>query len=99
MSGIRLVIHAPTPAALERGRRNLVNLFKADPGAQAELVANAGAVAAALDRPDATDPHLRLCANTLAANSLSAPAGIAVVDAAVLHIARRQSEGWAYLRA
>ncbi len=99
MPVLRLVIHAPTPAALERGRRNAANLLKADGQAQVELVANAGAVAAALGQPDATDIHLRLCGNTLAANGLTAPAGIAVVEAAVLHIARRQAEGWAYMRA
>ncbi|AZG07634.1 hypothetical protein EGT29_06970 [Pigmentiphaga sp. H8] len=99
MAVIKLVIHAPTPAALERGRRNVANLLKADGQAQVELVANAGAVAAALGQPDATDVHLRLCANTLAANGLTTPDGIAVVEAAVLHIARRQAEGWAYMRA
>lgn len=96
---IRLLIHAPTPAALERARRNLANLKKADPSAQVELVVNAGAVAAALDQPDVTDAHLRVCGNTLAATGRQAPAGVPVVDAAVLHLARRQAEGWAYMRA
>ncbi|MBN9472621.1 MAG: hypothetical protein ABS43_08265 [Bordetella sp. SCN 67-23] len=99
MAVLRLVIHAPTPASLERGRRNVANLLKADGQAQVELVVNAGAVAAALGQPDATDVHLRLCGNTLAANGLTAPDGIVVVEAAVLHIARRQAEGWAYMRA
>lgn len=96
---IRLVIHAPTPGALERGRRNLANLLKAAPDAQVELVVNAGAVAAALAAPDATDTHLRLCQNTLTANQLAAPDGIWIVPAAVLHLAQRQQEGWSYMRA
>jgi NitT/TauT family transport system ATP-binding protein len=96
---VRLIIHAPTPAALERGRRNLANLLKAAPDAQVELVANAGAVGAALESPHALDTHLRLCRNTLDANALAAPPDVAVVGAAVLHIAERQAEGWAYMRA
>ncbi len=96
---VRLVIHAPTPDALERGRRNLANLLKAEPDAQVELVANAGAVVAALKQPHEVDTHLLVCRNSLLANDLQAPDNIAVVAAAVLHIAQRQHEGWAYLRA
>lgn len=96
---VRLLIHAPTPASLERGRRNLANLLKAEPDAEVELVVNAGAVAAALDSPDALDAHLRVCRNTLTATGRQAPQGIVLVDAAVLHIAQRQQAGWAYLRA
>lgn len=96
---IRLVIHAPTPEALERGRRNLANLLKADPDAQVELVANAGAVVAALKNPHDLDCHLLVCRNSLIANELQAPEDINVVAAAVLHIAQRQHDGWAYLRA
>ncbi|MGN6581704.1 MAG: hypothetical protein ACTHJ1_17210 [Bordetella sp.] len=36
---VRLLIHAPTPASLERARRNLANLLKIAPDAQVELVA------------------------------------------------------------
>jgi len=96
---IRLVIHAPTPEALERGRRNLANLLKADPDAQVELVANSGAVVTALKNPHELDSHLLVCRNSLVANELQAPEHIAVVAAAVLHIAQRQHDGWAYLRA
>ena len=96
---VRLLIHAPTPGALERARRNLANLLKIAPDAEVELVANAGAVAAALEQPSPLDTHLRLCRNTLQANALAAPAGIAVVPAAVLHLAQRQAQGWAYMRA
>jgi NitT/TauT family transport system ATP-binding protein len=96
---VRLLIHAPTPAALERGRRNLANLLKLAPDAQVELVVNAGGVAAALDTPHVLDAHLRVCLNTLAANQRTVPEGIATVPAAVLHLAERQAEGWSYLRA
>lgn len=96
---IRLVIHAPTPEALERGRRNLANLLKAEPDAQVELVANAGAVVAALKNPHALDSHLLVCRNSLIASELQAPEDITLVAAAVLHIAQRQHDGWAYLRA
>lgn len=99
MSQLRLIIHAPSANSLARGRRNLANLLKLAPDAQVELVINAGAVAAALEQPDALDVHLRICQNTLNATQLSAPAGVAVVPAAVLHIAQRQAEGWSYLRA
>ena len=97
---IRLVIHAPTKAALERARRNLRNLLAADPDAQVELVANGAAVRVAVEEPDAgSDGHLVLCRNSLRAADLAAPQGIATADAAVLHIARRQAEGWGYFRA
>jgi intracellular sulfur oxidation DsrE/DsrF family protein len=99
MENLRLIIHAPTAGALERGRRNLANLLKQAPTAKVELVINAGAVAAALDAPSPLDSHLRVCRNTLEANQFIAPDGINVVAAAVLHIAQRQAEGWAYMRA
>ena len=47
----------------------------------------------------ATDEHLLLCANTLAATGAQAPATLRTVPAAVLHLAQRQGEGWAYIRA
>jgi len=96
---VRLLIHAPTPASLERARRNVANLLKLAPDAQIELVVNAGAVAAALDTPHPLDAHLRVCANTLTANARTAPDDIATVPAAVLHLAERQAQGWSYMRA
>jgi len=96
---IRLLIHAPTAGALQRARRNAANLLQAEPGAQVEIVANAAGVAAALAEPHATDDHLVLCRNTLAATGAQAPQALRVVPAAVLHLAQRQGEGWAYMRA
>jgi intracellular sulfur oxidation DsrE/DsrF family protein len=97
---ISLVIHAPDPEALIRARSNARNLLKAAPDARCEIVVNAGAVAVALDQPDAeTDPLLRICGNTLDQMGLTAPAGLRVVRAAVLHLAERQRDGWQYVRA
>ncbi|AWU97623.1 hypothetical protein DM194_25325 (plasmid) [Azospirillum ramasamyi] len=96
---LRLVIHAPTPAALERARNNARNLLKARPDAEIRIVVNAGAVAAALDGPDAeTDRLLRVCGNTLAKTGRTAE-GLTVVPAGVLDIAEAQAEGWGYMRA
>jgi len=98
-SPLRLVIHAPTAASLERARRNAVNLRKARPDAEVRIVVNADAVAAALDRPDAeTDPLLRVCGNTLAKLGRTAE-GLTVVPAGVLEIAEAQADGWGYMRA
>lgn len=96
---LRLVVHAPTAAALDRARRNAVNLLKARPDAHVRIVVNAAAAAAALDAPDAeTDSLLRICGNTLAKIGRTAD-GLTVVPAAVVDIAEAQAEGWAYMRA
>lgn len=97
---LRLIVHAPTAAALARARRNVINLLAAEASAEVELVANAEAVRAALEQSDPeTDGILVLCANSLSRNGLAPPAGVKTVAAAVQHIARRQAEGWAYFRA
>ena len=96
---LRLVIHAPTEAALARARANAANLLRAEPAAAAEIVINGPAVAAALASPHDTDRLLRVCANTLATQDLDADPTIARVKAAVLYIAQRQRDGWAYMRA
>lgn len=96
---LRLIIHAPTEAALARARANAVNLLRAEPAAAVEIVINGSAVAAALARPHDTDRLLRVCANTLAAQDLEADPAMARVKAAVLYIAQRQRDGWAYMRA
>jgi len=97
---IRLLVHAPTVAALNRARRNIVNLLAAEPDATVELVVNAGAAAEAIASPDpATDSHLVLCENSLRAAGLEKPTDCRSVPAAVAYIARRQAEGWSYFRA
>ncbi|TMV79225.1 hypothetical protein FGG78_26050 [Thioclava sp. BHET1] len=97
---LNLVIHAPSEAALKRARANAKNLLAAAPDAHCEIVVNADAVAAALATPDpATDPLLRICANTLRNKGITAPEGVQTVTAAVLHLAERQRDGWQYIRA
>lgn len=97
---VRLLVHAPTPDALVRARRNIANLLAADPSAEVELVVNGAATRAALDRPDPeTDRYLVVCANSLTLTGTEAPEGTCIVGAAILHIARRQAEGWGYFRA
>jgi len=97
---VKLIVHAPTPAALARARRNVVNLLAADPDAEIELVVNGEGAGAALESPDpSTDKYLLVCANSLAASGVPAPVGTRTVGAAVLHIAQRQADGWSYFRA
>lgn len=97
---LRVVIHAPTAAALKRARSNARNLLRAEPDAEVRIIANAEAAATAVTTPDAeTDRHLALCRNSLNAQGLEAPAGIATVPAAVVELVRLQANGWAYIRA
>ncbi|WP_192035603.1 hypothetical protein [Halomonas sp. YLGW01] len=99
MSTLKVLLHAPTPGALTRARRNAVNLLAARPDTEVLIVANGGGVAAALETPDAaTDPLLRLCRNSLAAQGLENTAGLGEVEAAVVTLAEHQVAGWAYIR-
>lgn len=96
---LRLLIHAPTEAALERARSNARNLLAQLSDAKIEIVVNAKAVAPALiPAGDATDDLIVFCANSIRAQGLKEPMGH-VVNAAVRHIAERQQQGWAYMRA
>lgn len=99
MSELNVMLHAPTPEALARARRNARNLLKARPDAQLLIIANGAAVASALAQPDPeTDGLLRLCRNSLNAQNLDNTGGIAEVDAAVVTLAELQNQGWAYIR-
>lgn len=100
MTALRVILHAPTKAALLRAQSNARNLLAEDPLAKVEIVVNAGAVVPALAMTDAAlAGHMVLCQNSLTRQGVQAPPGLRVVDAAVVHIARRQAEGWAYIRA
>ncbi|MBZ9567049.1 hypothetical protein [Modicisalibacter tunisiensis] len=100
MSTLRVLLHAPTADGLARARRNARNLVKARDDAQVLIVANGAAVPAALAEPDpVTDRWLRLCRNTLTAQGLDNTAGHEEVEAAVVFLAERQADGWAYIRA
>jgi len=97
---MRVVLHAPTEAALGRARSNARNLRAAQPDAEIVIVVNADGVRAALKTRDPeTDGNLRICANTLAARNLRAPDHLSTVSAAVETLAQLQIEGWAYIRA
>ena len=97
---MRVVLHAPTAAALRRARSNARNLKARQPEAEILIVTNADGVAAALETRDpGTDAGLRVCANTLAARNLVAPAHIQTVPAAVETLAQLQIDGWVYIRA
>ncbi|WP_348765960.1 hypothetical protein [uncultured Salinisphaera sp.] len=96
---LKLIIHAADAPSLARARSNAANFMAAAPDAQVEIVINADAVAAAIDSPHATDTYLRVCANTLANKQISAPETLTRVPAAVVHVAERQRDGWAYMRA
>ena len=96
---VRILLHAPTTDALDRARSNARNVLVADPGAEIEIVVNAGAVVAALERADPQiDPLVRLCENSLRSQQLD-NGGMLTVRVAILHIAQRQVEGWTYIRA
>jgi NitT/TauT family transport system ATP-binding protein len=99
MIPLRVLLHAPTAEALTRARRNAANLHNARPDAEVLIIANAGAVATALATPDATDPLLRLCRNSLVAQGLDNTRELVEVEAAVVTLAERQAEGWVYIRA
>ncbi|KAB7623905.1 hypothetical protein [Alkalilimnicola sp. S0819] len=99
MTELHVLLHAPTPEAFHRAQANARNLLKDEPAARVEIVVNGPALPAALAL-EAVDlqPLLRLCENSLAKQGLNAPAGLARVPAAVAYLARRQLEGWAYIR-
>ena len=100
MSEHKIILHAPTPDALKRARANALNILAAEPTAVVEIIANGPAVAYAVEEPhEETDDMLLICENSLKKQNLKAPENIAVVSTSVLHIAKRQSEGWAYIRA
>lgn len=97
---LRVVLHAPTEAALGRARANARNLRAAQADSEIVIVVNADGVRAALETRDRdTDRYLRVCANTLAARDLVAPDHLTTVLAAVETLAQLQIEGWAYIRA
>ncbi|HEX7387429.1 MAG TPA: hypothetical protein VF285_09175 [Castellaniella sp.] len=98
---LKVILHAPTPAALERARNNAANLRRADPQADVRVIVNAQAVAAALDvvRAD-QDPITWLCPNTLTRIGRPAREPLQVLDKpAVLELALLQQAGWVYIRA
>lgn len=94
----QLVLHAACADSLIRARNNATNFLKHEPTAQIEIVANAGAVAAALDTTHPTDGLLRLCGNTLN-NTKKQATTQKVVPAAIVYLIKLQQDGWIYVRA
>lgn len=98
---LRIVLHAPTPAALERARNNALNVKRERPETDVRIIVNAGAVAAALaDAHPEADALTWLCPNTLARlNKENRPPLRVLAGAAVLELADMQRNGWVYIRA
>ncbi|RYF15662.1 MAG: hypothetical protein EOO30_13865 [Comamonadaceae bacterium] len=98
---LKILLHAPTAAAVARARSNAANLLKQPQSVEVRIAVNAEAVRAVLDTPDlAADGLTLVCPNTLARIGRAAPAPLTVLDeGAVLAIARMQAEGWRYIRA
>lgn len=100
MSELRVLLHAPTPSALQRARSNAANLRVAAPHAQVRIIANSNAVETAVGEPDpGTDTCLTLCQNSLRRHGVDAPSHIEVTPAAMLLLVELQQQGWIYIRA
>lgn len=98
---LRVVLHAPTPGALSRARRNAANLAQAVPGMTVRILVNGEAVGAALDEPnDDADRLTLVCPISLERIGRMAGAPFTVLGVpGVLALAKMQSEGWQYVRA
>lgn len=100
-SNLNVILHAPTPGALARARNNAANLKREVAEADVRILANAEAVAAALDdpRPD-TDVLTWLCPHTLSRSGRQNRAPLRVLEQpAIVAIVRMQQAGWLYIRA
>jgi len=98
---LKVILHAPTAASFERARNNATNLRRVAPDAEVRIIANADAVAAALDAsPHEQDALTQLCSVTLSRINRQCRAPFGLVDGpAVVEIARLQHEGWSYIHA
>ncbi|WP_417276099.1 hypothetical protein [Castellaniella sp.] len=98
---LKVILHAPTPAALERARHNAINLRREVPEADVRIIVNAQAVAAALDEAHPElDALTWVCPNTLARIDRESRPPLRLLDrAAVLEIAYLQRDRWTYIRA
>lgn len=96
----QVLLHAPTPDALQRARNNARNLLKDMPDAQVRIIANAQAVTACVQgEAHECDAYTYLCPNTLRNLDLNAPKRLHVLDqGAVTTLVRLQQDGWTYIR-
>ncbi|MCX5592698.1 DsrE family protein [Alcaligenes endophyticus] len=98
---IRVVIHASQADALERARNNALNLRQDLPEAEIRIIANAKAVAQAIEqaKPEC-DPYTFLCPNTLRGLALQAPTPFQVLEqGAITELVQLQHAGWIYIHA
>lgn len=97
----RVILHAPTPGALERARSNARNLLKDIPEAQIRIIANAQAVNACVEGAEHDcDHYTYLCPNTLRNQSLTAPERFKTLgQGAITALVQFQAENWIYIRA
>lgn len=101
MTTLRVLIHAASADALDRARNNALNLRRDMPGAEVRIIANAQAVARALDveRPEC-DSYTHLCPNTLKGMGLDyKPPFQRLESGAITEIVRLQQAGWLYVHA
>jgi len=97
----RILLHAPSAAALTRARGNATNLAKDAQLVLVRIVVNGAAVSAALDEPDASADAIPLvCPKTLQKIGRQALSLLTVLaSGAILEIATLQRDGWRYVRA
>ncbi|RCW67940.1 hypothetical protein [Pseudorhodoferax soli] len=97
---LKVILHAPTPAALERARKNAVNLLRDAPDTDLRIVLNAEAVEAALDHAHADmDARTWVCPTTL--NRIgreNRPPLQVMTSSAIIEIAYMLRAGWVYIR-
>ena len=100
-SPLRILLHAPTAAALSRARNNAYNIAADDPAADVRIVVNGDAVAVVLEAPDPIlDTRTLICPKTLGWMGRDAPSPLVVLPwGAALSLALIQQEGWCYVRA
>ena len=97
---LRILLHAPTAAALGRARRSAQNVLGAHPEADVLIVVNAeGAESAVLKPDEATDRLTVVCEVPLQRTGLQAAPGQRTTPLSTVFIAERQAEGFAYIRA
>jgi intracellular sulfur oxidation DsrE/DsrF family protein len=99
-SPLRIVLHAPTAHSFKRAKSNAANVLRDVPDAQIQIVVNAEGVADALEAaPDAADPLVFLCMNTLRKLEKEAPNRFNTVPSAIVAVVELQQRGWIYVRA
>ena len=99
-SPLRILVHAPTAAALTRAHNNANNIAANDPAPAVRILVDGDAVAAVLDAPDAVlDTRTLVCPNTLGRMNRNAPSPLVVLpQGAALSLALMQQEGWGFVR-